>query len=86
MARKEEEQKAQDDAYRKTLNSMTENAQAKFYDLKNEDVNDPNMKWIKTVNMPEKGGIEVSVYKRPMEGSTLDLTRADCVMRGVTLA
>jgi len=86
MAIKAEEQKAQDDAYRKTLNSMTENSQAKFYDLKNEDVNDPALKWTKTVTMAEKDGIEVSVYKRPMEGSTLDLTRADCVMRGVTLA
>ena len=35
--------------------------------------------------MPEKKGFEIFVYKRPMEGSSLDITRCDGVMRGITL-
>ena len=35
--------------------------------------------------MPEKNGIEIFVYKRPMEGSTLDITKSEVIMRGVNV-
>ena len=85
MALKAEELKTKDEEYRKTLNSMTEDSLGKFYELKKEDLNDASLKWVKTINLPEKNGIEIFLYKRPMEGSTLDITRSDVIMRGINV-
>ena len=86
MAQKAEDQKAQDEEYRKTFASMTGDSLAKFHELSKEDPKDPNLKWAKTINMPEKDGFELFVLKRPMEGSTLDITRSDVLMRNISVS
>lgn len=65
---------------------MTGDSLGKFHELNKEDPKDPNSKWTKTISIPEKDGFELFVYKRPMEGSTLDITRSDVLMRNVSLS
>ena len=64
---------------------MTENSLGKFYELKKEELNDASLKWVKTINLPEKNGIEIFVHKRPMEGSILDITKSDVIMIGINV-
>ena len=82
---KGEEAKASDAAYQKTLSLMTENPQAKYWELCNEDVNDPKFQWTKMITAPEKNGFGIDVWKRPLEGSAIDITKTEAIMKGVNL-
>jgi len=77
---------AQDDAYKKVHDSLTDDSLGKFYELSKESPKDAKSKWVQTINIPEKDGFELFVYKRPMEGSTIDITRSDVLMRNVSLS
>ena len=77
---------AQDDAYKKVHDSLTDDSLGKFYELNKDGPKDAGSKWVQTINIPEKDGFSLLVHKRPVEGSALDICRAECMIRNVTLA
>ena len=84
IERPKEEQSTIDETYKKLLQDMSGKQQEQFNDLLAEDVKDPKSGWHKTVDVPEKDGIQIQVYQRKLEGSSLDICRGDCWMRNVS--
>lgn len=56
-----------------------------YYDLAAEDVNDKNLKWKKTLEMPEADGMGSIMYTRPIVGRRVNMCKNVSIFRGVTL-